>query len=97
MMGSVEHRHRFDVDSQFHRGQFREAVVEKFQLEPDAHEWIESQLIAKADAADSQSAGLWQANVCKMADVVTLGTEWLWEGYIPRGALSGVSGDPGLG
>lgn len=38
-----------------------------------------------------------QFEVVKMADVQPESIEWLWEGRIPRGCLTVLDGDPGLG
>lgn len=94
--GPVTHKHRFDVDSQFHRRQFREAVVSKFGLEDDAHEWLETKILAAAETADSTEACA-LPNVISMADVKAKPVTWFWEPYIPAGAVSDLSGDPNEG
>lgn len=40
---------------------------------------------------------LWSPAVVNMADVENATTEWVWEQRFPAGALSNLSGDPGLG
>ena len=39
----------------------------------------------------------WKPDVMTMSEVDAKPVEWLWEGYIPRGALTILEGDPGLG
>lgn len=97
-LGARSHRHKFDTDSQFHRQQFRQAVIEKFSLEDSAHEFIESEIVRAADAADeAPSGGLWQPQVATMTSIQSQTPDWLWEGHIPSGAISIIDGDPGLG
>src|SRR5687768_13193255 len=92
----TEHRHRFDVDSQFHRKQFREAVVSRFGLDDDAHGWIEEQIITAAAAVDS-SGQLWTPNTIDLVDVEAKPVHWFWPNYIPEGAITVIDSDPGEG
>ena len=48
-------------------------------------------------SAPQRRAGRSPLEVVKMADVQPESTEWLWEGRIPRGCLTVLDGDPGLG
>ena len=84
-------------DSEFHREKFRTRVVAKFGLPDDAHEYIESAMIASADEQDERPTSLWTADSVRIAEVETLTTEWLWPSYLPAGAIAVIDGDPGLG
>lgn len=95
------HRDRFDTDSDYHRRKFRESVVEKFDLPDDAHDTIERQLIAAADAEDERAsgngAGLWLPKLVTMADIESRPIRWLWPGRIALGRISLLVGMPGAG
>jgi hypothetical protein len=96
--GPAKHTHRFDVDSQFHRKQFREAVVSKFGLDEDAHGWIEEHLVTKAAAVDVSGDTALFTPVVTMLDTVTpQKVEWLWPNKIAIGKNNLLCGDPGLG
>jgi len=95
-LNGKSHRDRFDVDSEFHRRHFRETSIAKLNLPDEAHEWIETRLIAAADAEDEGRA-LWQPAIIVMRDVTPLETDWLWPNYMPAGAITVLDGDPGLG
>lgn len=92
----ASHPHRFDALSQFHRRQYREAVISRFRLDDSAHEWLENQILAGAAAADSQEhfASL---DVLNAAAIATKRVEWFWEPYIPAAAITDLSGDPNEG
>ena len=96
-LGNHSHRDRFDADSEFQRRKFREAVISKFGLPDAAHEAIESQIIAAADREDENGGSIWQPSVVNLQQVEPRQTDWLWDQYIPRGAITVVDGDPGLG
>jgi len=55
-------------------------------------EW--SELVAAARPADAPRMGL---EIVVASDVKTKPVEWIWPGRIPRGKLSILAGDPGLG
>jgi putative DNA primase/helicase len=92
-LGDRFHPHTFDPFDQFQRSQFRNAVVDKFDLPEDAHEHIEAKILAAADS----TADFATLNVINMADVVTKKTAWFWEPYIPAAAITDLSGDPNEG
>ncbi len=92
----TSHPHRFDALSQFHRRQYRDAVVSKFGLDDSAHEWLEEQILAGAAAADSQEQFA-SLDVVSAAAVATKRVEWFWEPYIPAAAITDLSGDPNEG
>ncbi len=97
--GSV-HKHRFDVDSQFHRKQFREAVIGRFNLDDDehTHTWLEAEIVAKAAAAESSGNATLFAPVITLLDTVApQKVEWLWPNRIAVGKNNLLVGDPGLG
>jgi hypothetical protein len=96
-LGELQHRHKFDTDSQFHRKQFREAVVSKFNMGDDAHEWIESQIVNSADIQDEQADSGLSPVIVKMDAVQPEEITWLWPSRIPLGKLTIIAGDPGLG
>jgi putative DNA primase/helicase len=96
-LGEMQHRHRFDTASQFHRRQFREAVVDKFNLGDDAHEFLEAQIIAQADAEDAKMDTGLSPVVVKMEDVQAEEIQWFWPNRIPLAKLCIIAGDPGLG
>jgi putative DNA primase/helicase len=95
------HRDRFDTDSDYHRRKFRESVVERFDLPDDAHDAIERQLIAAADAEDERAsgngAGPWLPKLVTMADIESRPIRWLWPGRIALGRISLLVGMPGAG
>ena len=92
------HRDRFAVDSAFHRGKFRDAVISRFAWGDDAHEAIEASLIQAADNEDARAESeISRPRLVTLATVEAQETEWLWEGYIPQGAITIIDGDPGLG
>ena len=97
-IGSLHHKHRFDVDDQFQRRQFRDAVVSKFDFPDDAHEWLEQRLITAAAAADSNGdAQLWTPNTLSIADVQEKPVRWFWHHYMPEGAYTVIDADPNEG
>lgn len=48
-------------------------------------------------SAATESAEAPRSSVTPLADVVAVPVDWLWPYYIPRGALTILDGDPGLG
>lgn len=97
-----QHRDTFNTDGDWRRQKFREKVVEKFGLwkyglPEAAHEFIESEIVAKADAADAEPAGAESPIVKLASEFKPRSVDWLWEGYLPAAALSLLEGDPGLG
>jgi len=86
-----------DVFDSFKRKKCREAAISKCQLPDDAHEDIETKLLAGAEAADSQGDTATQPEVIRLADVSPEQVEWLWPGRIAVGKLTVLAGNPGLG
>ena len=112
MFGNRQHRDNFDPDAGYQRRQWREAVIRSLRVEPEiynatgsaesteAHLFnaIDERLYAAVEAADSEpTSSLWQPEVTTMAEIEHATTNWLWEQHIPLGAISNLSGDPGLG
>ena len=95
-LGSLRHVDRFDVEQQFTRSKWRAAVIGKFGLDESAHEFLEAEIIKAAEAADT-STSLWQPSAVAMSDVEPQKTTWLWDQYLPAGAITVLDGDPGLG
>lgn len=108
--GRQQHRNTFDVDVAYQRRDWRNEVIKFLKLEPSAycssgdametamHTDLEERLHAAVAAADSEpQSALWQPEVTTMANVEHAATEWLWDQHIPLGAISNLSGDPGLG
>ncbi len=87
------HPHTFDPFDQVQRRAFREAVVSKFDLPEDAHEFIETKLLAAAETDDP----LIECSTVKLSDVEPEEIEWLWPERIAIGKLTLLVGDPGLG
>jgi hypothetical protein len=56
-----------------------------------------AQLLDRPAAESAAVAGRAVANVVTLADVQPESVEWLWAGRIPRGKLTLLDGDPGLG
>jgi len=97
-LGAVMHVDRFDVDQQFVRAKWREAVVSKFSLDDDAHEYLEQKLMKVAEAADeNDDRTVWQPSVVSLDDIAPQQTDWLWQDYLPAGTITVIDGDPGLG
>ncbi len=95
-LGELCHRHKFDTDSQFHRQKFREAVVEKFSLGEDAHEFVEQEILRSADAEDERNDSTANMPVLtKLSDVTPEEINWLWPQRIALGKINMVVGDPG--
>lgn len=92
----TSHPHKFDALSQFHRKQYREAVISRFGLTDDAHEWLESEILKGAATADS-GVEVVTANVIRLADINPKRVEWFWPDYIPAAAITDLSGDPNEG
>lgn len=86
-----------DVFDSFKRKKCREAAVSKCQLPDDAHEDIETKLLAGAELADSQGDTATKPEVVRMADVQPEQVEWLWPGRIAVGKVTLFAGNPGLG
>ena len=108
IFGGKRHDDRFDTDVAFQRQKWREDVIKRLRIQGPymasgdsnavVHEELEEKLQQAVDAADSEPAGnLWQPSVTAMASIESLSTEWLWDGFLPLGAISGIDGDPGLG
>ena len=95
--GALKHVDRFDVDQQFARSKWREAVIGKFGLDDDAHEWLDIELLRVAAAVDENSGSIWQPSVVALHDVEAMQTDWLWQDYLPAGTITVIDGDPGLG
>ena len=95
----ITHRDCFDTDNAFRRQKFRERFVHLTCVEDDQiHEAIDEAIIAKADAADSQSStDMLKPEVVRLADVQPEQVEWLWPGRIAVGKVTLLAGDPGLG
>lgn len=95
-LGALQHVDRFDIDQQFTRAKWRDAVISKLGLDDAAHEFLESEIFKSAIRAD-ESIDLWQPTVVSLDQVEPLQTHWFWEQYIPSGAITVLDGDPGLG
>ncbi len=93
ILGDRQHPHTFDPFDQFQRRQFREAVIFNFKLSDDAHEHLESEILAAADSADS----LWTPQTISLADVEAKPLRWFWPFYFPEGAYTVLDGDPNEG
>lgn len=96
-IGGRSDRDNIEVDSEFVRRKFRERIISRFGLPDDAHEAIENELLAAADQEDESGGATWEAQTVTLADIQSEKTEWLWDGYLPAGAIVVVDGDPGLG
>ena len=82
-------------------------IVELPGLPPkgDVSDWIAAgntlaglqQVVASAPATVAATANTPGATVITLADVEPEQVEWLWPGRIPRGKLTLLDGDPGLG
>jgi putative DNA primase/helicase len=92
--GKQQHRDKFDVDDSFRRSKFRERLISHFQLTDDAHEHLESKILA---AASATSVVLAECSIVRLSDVQPEQVEWLWHERIAIGKLTLVVGDPGLG
>lgn len=110
MYGKQMHRSTFDPDVAFQRRDWRTEIVKFLRIEPAAycssgdametaiHTDLEERLQAAVAAADAEpQSALWQPEVTTMASIEHATTTWLWDGHIPAGAISNLSGDPGLG
>ncbi|MBA4107676.1 MAG: hypothetical protein C0485_18230 [Pirellula sp.] len=108
--GRRQHTDRFDTDAAFMRQKWREETIRRLGLrgpympEGDGSAVIHEELatalqraVDDADFADLPTQSLWQPAVTIMANVEHATTEWLWDQHIPCGAISNLSGDPGLG
>lgn len=93
-LNGFQHVHLFDPLDQFQRRQFREAAISKLNLPDDAHETLESEILAAAAASPAELA---TANVISLADIEAKPVEWFWEHYLPAGAITDISGDPNEG
>lgn len=88
---------RFDVDAQFQRAKCRDAIISRFGLGDDAHEWLEERIITGAEAADNNGGGFIECATVRMSDVAAEQVEWLWRERIAIGKLTLLVGDPGQG
>jgi putative DNA primase/helicase len=95
--GVGTHRDTFDTDNAFQRSKWRDAVTTRFSLGDEAHEWLEGELLEKADAADDESAPARKLIGRTFDNVKAAKVTWLLEGRIPLGALTVIDGDPGSG
>lgn len=95
--GEQSHVDRFDVDQQFSRSNWRDAVISKLGLEDDAHEFLDGEVQRVAAAQDESGGDIWQPTIVSLEEIQPLETDWLWEHYLPAGAISVLEGDPGLG
>jgi hypothetical protein len=107
--GKRQHTDRFDPDVSFARGKWRDECCRVLGLRgqwnastgednSEIHAELESRLQSAIEAIDAEPATtLWQPAVTIMANVEHATTEWLWDQHIPLGAISNLSGDPGLG
>ncbi|NOY41265.1 MAG: AAA family ATPase [Planctomycetes bacterium] len=100
-LGDKIHRDRFDVDQQFSRSKWREAIISKLGLDDDAHEFLDAEVLRVADAEDELSEGELLADskpvLVTMADVEARSINWLWPQRIAAGRLSLLVGRPGCG
>lgn len=86
-----------DVFNAFARRKCRESAISKLCLPEDAHEDIETRLLAGAEAADEATETATKPEIVRMSDVKPEKVEWLWPGRIARGKLTLIAGNPGLG
>ena len=86
-LGDLNHRDKFDVDDGFKRRRVREKLICKFQLATMFHEFVESQIIAAANAQDGRDGPLSVVQTICMADVTPSRIDWFWENYFPAGAI----------
>lgn len=95
------YRDRCDTDSAFHRSKVREAVINRFGLSDDAHQWLEERILAAADAEDEagdcESFAAAKPVLVRMADVEARSIDWLWPNRIAAGRLTLLVGRPGDG
>ncbi len=96
-LGDLRHIDKFDVDLQFSRSKWRNAVVEKFGLDDDAHGFLDTEVIRVAAAQDENGGSIWQPSVVPLGEIEPAKTDWLWDQYLPAGAITVIDGDPGLG
>lgn len=100
IFGGRKHENKFDCEIAFQRQQWRQDAIHRLRIpgEESAHEALEELLQAAIDDADDQpSTSLWTPAVTTMATIAHATTDWLWPQHIPAGAISNLSGDPGLG
>src|SRR5262245_18430700 len=95
--GSQSHIDRIDPLVQFNRSKLREAIISKFGFDDSAHEDIDARIVAACQAADAQPLALVEANVIRLRDIKAKPLAWLWDGYIPAGAITVLDSDPGEG
>ncbi len=96
-LGELRHVDRFDVDQQFSRSKWRDATISKLGLADDAHEFLDAEVLRVAAAQDESGGSMWQPSVAALDTIDVQKTEWLWDQYLPAGAITVLDGDPGLG
>jgi len=96
-LGELRHVDRFDIDQQFTRSKWREATISKLDLREDAHEFLDAEVLRVAAAQDEGSGSIWQPSVVPLGEIEPAKTDWLWDQYLPAGAITVIDGDPGLG
>jgi hypothetical protein len=94
-LGTKQHRDKFDPDDSFKRAKFRDVLINKFDLDEEAHEYIEGKILAAADTAGSEP--LIQCSTVRLCDVQPETVDWLWYQRIAIGKLTLIVGDPGQG
>lgn len=112
MFGRRTHRDTLDVDAEFQRKQWREAVIKFHRVEPSSYSFagdgtvdrehmcndLDEALQAASTAADGEAAtSLFAPQLVCMADVESKAVEWLMDGSIPIGCLTIFDGPPGEG
>ncbi len=95
--GDLRHVDRFDIDQQFTRQKWREATISKLGLPDDAHEFLDAEVLRFATAQDESGGSMWQPSVASLDTIDVQKTNWLWDQYLPAGAITVIDGDPGLG
>ncbi len=98
-LGSRQHLDKFDPLSDYHRRRFREAVVNKFSLDDDAHGWLDEAIInaATAERERPQPEQLATPNITCLSAVTPKPVHWAWDQRIPAGAITLLIGDPNEG
>jgi len=96
-LGPLQHVDRFDVCQQFVRAKWRESTIGKLGLGDDAHEFLDAEVLRVAAAQDDDSTSAWQPSVASLDTIAAKQTDWLWDQYLPAGAITVLDGDPGLG
>tara|TARA_B100000519_G_scaffold110780_1_gene95868 strand:- start:3541 stop:4827 length:1287 start_codon:yes stop_codon:yes gene_type:complete len=95
-LGTLKHVDRFDVDQQFARSKWREAVISKFSLDEKAHEFLDAEVQRVAAAVESDGKP-WVPIMKRLSEVEAAAPDYLWDGRIVLKTLSCIDGDGGVG